>query len=276
MNAKRPIRMGAVIYDPKVTVIWGIIREFFEQQGVRMDVRFYVDYELQVDALVADQIDIAWNSPLAWLDTERRTGGRCRAVAMRDTDRDRVSHIVVRRLDGIEGVPGLRGKVLGTGAKDSPQATLIPLEWLRQQGLEPGTDLTARNFDIGVGLHGDHVGGELEAFHALERGEVDACVMLDLNRDAWEKDGTLDAGRYGVLGTTGRFDHCNFSVLENFSQERQTDFLKALFAMRYDNTKHREMMDLEGLHEWLPGRTSGYAALAGAVLAQRFFSETPL
>ncbi len=33
--------------------------------------------------------------------------------------------------------------------------------------------------------------------------------------------------------------------------------------MRYDNPAHREMMDLEGLKAWLPGRTSGYAALDG-------------
>ncbi|HEX5031766.1 MAG TPA: PhnD/SsuA/transferrin family substrate-binding protein [Candidatus Eisenbacteria bacterium] len=275
MNAVQPIRMGAVIYDPKVTVIWGIIQAFFEQQGVPMMVRFYADYGLQVDALVAGQIDIAWNSPLAWLDVERRTGGRCRAIAMRDTDRDRVSHVVVRREDGLEGVRGLQGKVIGTGAKDSPQATLIPLDWLRGQGL-PEKDYAARHFDIGVGLHGDHVGGELEAFRALTRGEVDASVMLDLNRDGWEKDGTLDPGRHVVLGTTEPFDHCNFSVLESFPQGRQEDFSRALFAMRYDNPKHREMMDLEGLKEWLPGRTSGYAALSRAVETQRFFSEAPL
>lgn len=276
MNAERPIRLGAVIYDPKVTVIWGIIREFFEQQGVPLDVRFYADYDLQVDALVTDQIDIAWNSPLAWLDVVRRTGGRCRAIAMRDTDRDRVSHVVVCRTDGLGNAQSLRGKTLGTGAKDSPQATLIPVEWLRRHGLEAGRDFKVCHFDIGVGLHGDHVGGELEAFHALERGEVDACVMLDLNRAAWEKDGTLDAGGYAVLGTTGRFDHCNFSVLEGFSRESEAQFRRALFAMRYENPKHREMMDLEGLKEWLPGRTSGYTALADAVLAQRFFSEAPL
>src|SRR5690349_5263540 len=104
---RSPIRMGAVIYDPKVTVIWEIIREFFEGEDVPMIVRFYANYDLQVDALVSDQVDIAWNSPLACLDTERRAGGRCRAIAMRDTDRDRVSHIVVRRESGLDSVQGL-------------------------------------------------------------------------------------------------------------------------------------------------------------------------
>ena len=28
----KPVTVGAVLYDPKVSIIWDIIREFFEQQ----------------------------------------------------------------------------------------------------------------------------------------------------------------------------------------------------------------------------------------------------
>jgi ABC-type phosphate/phosphonate transport system substrate-binding protein len=272
MEAPVPIRVGAVIYDPKVTVIWDIIRHFFEEQDVPLALTFYADYDLQVDALLDDRIDIAWNSPLAWLDAQLRSAGRCRAIAMRDTDRDRVTHIV-GRAGGAPGLAAVRGVTLGMGASDSPQATLIPLEWLKGQGLLEGRDFTARRFDVGVGLHGDHVGGELDAFRALERGEVAATVMLDLNFDAWAKDGTLDASRFIVLGTTERFDHCNFTVREEFPREREAEFLRALFAMRYDDPSHREMMDLEGLKEWLPGRTSGYEALEHAIVSSGFFAR---
>ena len=264
-------RIGAVVYDPRVTVIWDIIGRFFQERGEPLALSFYADYDLQVDALIADRIDVAWNSPLAWLDVLRRTNGACRALAMRDTDRDRVSHVLARV--GASGPEYLQGRTLGTGASDSPQATLIPLEWLRAHGLEEGKDFTARRFEIGAGLHGDHVGGELEAFRALERGEVDACVVLDLNRDAWEKDGTLDASRFAPIATTDRFDHCNFSVLAKFSREREEAFLRALFAMSYDEPAHREMMDLEGLKQWLPGRTSGYDLLARAVEHAGWFAR---
>src|SRR5688572_25933674 len=101
----RPLSVGAVLYDPKVSVIWEIISDFFDAQRTPIDITFYTNYELQVDALTRGTIDIAWNSPLAWLDTVRRTGGACRAIAMRDTDRDRVSHIVARR-DGSVKRPG--------------------------------------------------------------------------------------------------------------------------------------------------------------------------
>src|SRR4051794_7394514 len=92
----KPITIAAVLYEPKVSVIWDIIRRFFEENDCLINVIFYTNYTLQIDALLTRHIDIAWNSPLAWLDAQRRSGGTCRAVAMRDTDRDRVSHIVVR------------------------------------------------------------------------------------------------------------------------------------------------------------------------------------
>jgi ABC-type phosphate/phosphonate transport system substrate-binding protein len=268
----RPILVGAVLYDPKVSVIWEIIRDFFEGRGCPIDVVFYTNYELQVQALLGGHLDVAWNSPLAWLDAQRRSGGRCRAIAMRDTDRDRVSHLVVRADSGIGSLPELRGRTVAVGARDSPQATLIPLGLLQRAGLEPGRDFSARRFDVLVGKHGDHVGGELEAFRCLAAGQAHASAMLDLNWAAWTADGTVDGDRYRVLATSDRFDHCVFTVREDFPREAESRWLGALFSMRYDDPKHREMMDLEGLEEWLPGRTSGFGPLTEAVERQGFFT----
>lgn len=268
-----PILVGAVIYDPKVALIWDIIKRFFEAEGCPMDCVFYSNYKLQVDALLAGHIQIAWNSPLAWVDAQRRTGGACRAVAMRDTDRDRVSHIIVRKESDITSAASLRGKTLATGARDSPQATLLPLHLLRQHGLTPGRDFTLRRFDLLVGKHGDHIGGEQEALRSLQQGESDACAVLDLNWERWRADGTADPDRLAVLATTQPFDHCNFTVLDSFPLDDEQRWTRVLFTMNYDNPAHREMMDMEGLKAWLPGRTAGYAALTEAVNQQRFFEE---
>ena len=159
-NPHKPVIVGAVLYDPKVSVIWDIIREFFEENGCLMDVVFYTNYELQNQGLLDGHLDIAWNSPLAWVDALRLSGGTCRAIAMRDTDRDRVSHIIVKNESGIQTIEDLRGKTIAFGAKDSPQARLIPQGLLLRHGLAPDTDYTAKRFDILVGKHGDHIGGE--------------------------------------------------------------------------------------------------------------------
>ena len=268
----KPIVVGAVIYDPKVTVIWKIIGEFFESKKCPIELVYYSTYELQVDGLVKGHLDVAWNSPLAWIDAQRRTGNKCRAIAMRDTDRDRVSHFVVHKARGPAAVADLRGKTVAFGAKDSPQATLIPIEQLRRAGLEAGKDFEVRRFDVKVGLHGDHVGGERDALQCLMRGDAAASVMLDMNWDTWTRDGTINASEYRLLTSTGKFDHCNFTVREDFSAERERRFGAALFSMTYSDPAHREMMDLEGLKAWEPGRTSGYELLTAAVDHQKFFA----
>jgi phosphonate transport system substrate-binding protein len=268
---QKPLSLGAVLYDPKVSVIWDIICRFFEDNGVAMDVVFFTNYERQVDALIGGMIDIGWHSPLAWLDTERRGKGKFSAVAMRDTDRDRRTHFVAKRASGIDALAGLRGKTLGAGAKDSPQATLIPIEVLRRDGLAAGNDYEVKRFDALVGKHGDHVGGELDAFKALSRGEVAISTMLDLNWAAWTQDGTINANEYVTIATTGLFDHCVFAVNRELPADVIQRWNDVLFSMSYANPQHRQMMDMEGLKAWVPGRTSGFELLAGAVEHQRFW-----
>ena len=267
-----PVIVGAVLYDPKVSVIWDIIREFFEENGCPMDVVFYTNYELQNQGLLDGHLDIAWNSPLAWVDALRLSGGTCRAIAMRDTDRDRVSHIIVKNDSGIHSPEDLRGKTVAFGAKDSPQARLIPQGLLLRHGLAPDKDYTAKRFDILVGKHGDHIGGERDALNALKTGEADASCLLDMNWEAWTKDGTVDPADFRILATTDKFDHCVFTVRADFPAEVESRWLEVLHRMRYDNPKHREMMDMEGLKKWEPGRTTGFAALTEACEKLAYFA----
>src|SRR6185503_12187044 len=136
----------------------------------------------------------------------------------------------------------LQGWTIATGASDSPQATLIPLGLLRRAGLSPGHDVNVRRFDVLVGKHGEHVGGELEAFQSLRRGETQASAMLDLNWEGWVRDGTIDPSEFGILAATDRFDHCVFTVREDWDPGAERRWLDALFAMSYDEPTHREMM----------------------------------
>ena len=269
----KSLMVGAVLYDPKVTVIWQIISDFFADRGCPIDVVFYSNYSLQTQAFLDGELDIAWNSPLSWVDAQRQSGGRCRAIAMRDTDRNRVSYIVVKQDSGIDVLEHLRGKTVAVGAEDSPQATLIPLAYFLRQGMRPGDDFQVIQCDVLVGKHGDHVGGELDAFECLKRGDAEASTMLDLNWERWTGDGTISPGEYRILASTEEFDHCVFAVREDFPRDQEEEWLKVLYSMTYDNPDHREMMDMEGLKEWLPGRTTGFGQLDYAVEQLGFFEE---
>ncbi|NUP96248.1 MAG: PhnD/SsuA/transferrin family substrate-binding protein [Planctomycetaceae bacterium] len=260
------IVLGAVAYDPKVVTIWDGFQRFFALHGLEFDYVLYTNYERQVEQHFAGAFDVAWNSPLAWIEAERvarARGRKARAIAMRDTDCDLTSVVLVRQ-EGPKTPADLRGRVIGVGASDSPQATLLPLEHLASLGLEPGRDFEVRRFDVLVGKHGDHVGGERLAAQALVRGEVDAACVIDGNHLAFSADGTLPRGSVRVLAQTGPFDHCNFTVLDGVDEGSVARFRELLFGMRYDDPAVRPLMDLEGLKQWREGRTSGYAALERA------------
>jgi phosphonate transport system substrate-binding protein len=276
MAGSATLVMGAVAYDPKVVTIWDGFRAWLRGQGLAFDYVLYSNYERQVEALLAGRIDAAWNSPLAWVRAARLAaaqGQTVRALVMRDTDQDLTSLVIARRGAAVERLDQLRGKVVGVGAVDSPQATLLPLGLLRAAGLEPGVDVRVRRFDVGVGLHGDHIGGEREAARALMAGEVDAACLIDGNHLLFGREGTLPAGSTRILAQTAPYDHCNMTTGPSAAAAAAGRFGELLLAMSYADATVRPLLDLEGLKAWRPGRTTGYTALAAAVDAAGFYDR---
>src|SRR3984885_3469959 len=96
--------LGAVAYDPKVVTIWDGFKQYFDERGFPFDYILYTTYERQVEAHFSGHIHAAWNSPLAWLQSERLAealGRRAEAICMRDTDRDLTSMVIARNNDAI-------------------------------------------------------------------------------------------------------------------------------------------------------------------------------
>jgi phosphonate transport system substrate-binding protein len=268
--------MGAVAYDPKVVTIWEGFKPWLREQGLAFDFVLYSNYERQVEDLVDGRVHAAWNSPLAWVRTRRAAAARglnARALVMRDTDRDLTSVVVTRAEADIHDVADLRGRRVGTGAVDSPQATLLPLSHLRRLGVDPGRDCDVQRFDVGVGLHGDHVGGEREAAQALMAGAVDAACLIDGNSLLFAHEGTMPAGATRVLTQTPAFDHCNMTVTDAGPAAELERFGELLQSMSYSDPRVRPLLDLEGLKVWKEGRVTGYDALERAVDETGFYDD---
>jgi ABC-type phosphate/phosphonate transport system substrate-binding protein len=275
---KRPdtLVLGAVAYAPKVVTIWEGFKRYFAQHDLRFDYTLYSNYETQVEALLAGECDVAWNSPLAWVRAERlgrARGVQVRAIAMRDTDCDLTSVIVVRADAPITDVDDLRGKMVAVGAVDSPQATLIPLNELRAHGVRPGIDVKVQRHDVLGGKHGDHIGGELDGIRALVAGAADAACLIKGNYAAWLADGTIPMGTTRVLAETPAYDHCNVTVGPAAPEALVARFHALLMAMSYDDPELRPLMELEGLTAWRDGRVDGYRLLETAVDAAAFYDQ---
>ena len=94
------------------------------------------------------------------------------------------------------------------------------------------------------------------------RGEVDACCMIDFNHMMFTADGTFDAGATKILARTEPYDHCIFTTISGIGDDSQLERFNALLLeMSYEDPAVRHLLDLEGLKQWKPGRTSGFGQL---------------
>jgi ABC-type phosphate/phosphonate transport system substrate-binding protein len=270
----RPFTLGAVAYDPKVVTIWEGFADWFARHGFAFDYVLFSGYEAQVEAHLAGSVDVTWDSPLAWVRTRRlaaAAGREARSIAMRDTDQDLTSVVLVRHDSDLRVPSELVGRTVATGAIDSPQATLLPLAHLAREGLEPGVDFDVRRFDVMVTKHGDHIGGERDAATALVAGEVDAACLIDGNQLLFAKDGSIPVDAVRTLTRTAPYDHCTMTVLDGSDGATIDRFVELLLSMSFADPQVRPLLELEGLREWRPGRTHGYDQLEAAVDRLRFY-----
>ncbi len=261
---KATIVLGAVAYDPKVVSIWEGIREFFVAQDAPMDFVLFSNYERQTEFLLAGKIDLAWSTPLAHVRIKAATEGRSLSLGMRDSDRDFRSRLIVREGSGIDSPQKLAGKRLAVGSRDSTQARILPLHFLKREGLDLRAVQQVK-FDTDVGKHGDTGRSELDVLRAVHEGTADAGVVGDLIWILEQAAGRIDAARVRSVWSTPPYDHCMFDALPSADPQKIEAFKRALFAMSWSNPTHRRLLELEGLKEWMPPRETGYDSLRAAL-----------
>lgn len=264
----QPILVGAVAYAPQVVPIWDGMRDYFREVGPAIDYVLFSNYDRQVQALLEKQIDIAWNTNLAWIKVHRRSGGACRALAMRDVDARFTTVLVARADSGITNLAEVRGKRLALGSADSVQAAILPRYCLQQAGVDPDRDCTLLRFDLDVGKHGDTGTSELEVLRALREDQADVGSVAESLWNRRVAEGRIDARQLRPIWTSPAYCHCNFTALAHFPEDRACHWTESLLGMSYDNPRWRGLMDQEGLKRWIRADAAimkGYNILEEAV-----------
>jgi phosphonate transport system substrate-binding protein len=259
--------VGAVAYTANVVPIWEGIRDYFRYSPAPMDFVLFSNYERQVDALLAGQVDIAWNTNVAWVRALRRTGGSARALAMRDTDLTFRTLMIGRKGRGLDGLPSLRGARVALGSRDSGQARILPLHFLSREGIGPD-DVELVLFDSDVGKHGDTGRSDLDALRAVGDGQADVAAVGINTWQALRAAGDAAVADFEVVWESEDYNHCNFTALPVLDEDRAEKWVEHLLAMDWDNREHRRILELEGLREWRRPQLDGYASLMEAMDTQ--------
>ncbi len=262
------ILLGAVAYDAKVLTLWEAMRDHFRAQGVALEFALFSSYERQVEALLGGHLDVAYDDPLAHVRVKRRTEGRSITLAMRDIDRDFTTKILVRRDAGIGALTDLHDRTVAIGSRDSAHARILPLFFLRRAGVEVDR-LKLLPFEHDLGKHGDTPRSEIEVLAALHDGRAHAGAVGSVVWQAEQAAGRVDPHRVETLWTTPAYDHHALDVMPGLPEQKAKDLTRVLFEMRWNNPKHRKLLEVEGHRQWLPGHDEGYAHLVAALDDQR-------
>ena len=271
------IWLGAVAYDPKVVTIWEGMRAYFRDEAkLDIEIVLFLSYEAQVEALVAgnSRIDIAWNTNLAYLQCDTWTEGRCKPLAMRDTDLGWTTKILALTGGAVRSLDDLRGKTLALGSRDSGHAAILPAHFLAQHGMVEGNDYTTLRFDLDVGKHGDTGTSEIDVLKAVLDGRADAGAVGSPFWSGVLEKKLVPEGSVTDIWTSPPYSHCMFTARTGLDGGIEKRFVDALSAMSWENPKHRPVLEAEGLRKWLVADTSGYDSLREAARTQGFFSPT--
>jgi len=277
----RTIWVGAVAYDPKVVTIWeGMRRYFVEEARLPLEVVLFQSYEAQVQALLASpgdpvpRIDIGWNTNLAYLQTDEWSGHRCRPIAMRDTDLGWTTKIVAVSGGPLATLSDLRDRTLALGSRDSGHAAILPVHFLERQGLAEGQDYQTLRFNSDLGKHGDTGRSEADVIRAVLDGRADAGAIGSPFWKAVHSERLVPDGALREIWTSPPYNHCMFTARPDLDQAIERRFADALSKMSYDNPSHREVLDAEGLRQWVVPHLDGYDSLREASAQQGFFRRT--
>jgi ABC-type phosphate/phosphonate transport system substrate-binding protein len=265
----KELLLGAVAYDPKVVTIWEGMRQYFRDDAkIPLEVVLFLNYEAQARAVVSSKIDIAWNTNLAYVQSEAWSEKRCAPIAMRDTDLGWKSVLVALAGGAIRSIDDVRGKTVALGSRDSGHAAILPVHFLAERGLVEGRDYAALRFNVDVGKHGDTGTSEVDALKSVLQGKADAAFVGSPFWDGVADKKLVPAGAVAAVWSSAAYTHCVFTARPGLEAESREAFAKALFAMSYEDPKHRLVLDAEGLKKWIPVQ-DGYESLRAACRAQK-------
>jgi phosphonate transport system substrate-binding protein len=271
----RSIWVGAVAYDPKVVTIWeGMRRYFVEEAKLPVEIVLFQSYGAQVSALLArpadgiPQIDIGWNTNLAYVQSELRSANACRPIAMRDTDIGWMTKIVAATGGPVAALADLRGRTLALGSRDSGHAAILPVHFMQLEGLQADKDYKTLRFNTDVGKHGDTGTSETEVLRAVLDGRADAGAIGSPFWRTVQEERLVPAGALTEVWTSPPFNHCMFTARPNLDLSLQRAFAEALSGMDFDDPVHRPVLEAEGLRKWMLPQLDGYQSLREAFVQQ--------
>ena len=259
------IRLGAT-GSPAHLDLCRALETVFRRQGIEFDWVLYSGYDEMVDAFVRGEINLAWNGPLSHVKMRRALPDGAPVLALRDVDVGFTTRFITRADSAIDTVEDLPGTRFAFAARDSVEAGLLPVYFLKQLGINPSRQLGAADFyDQREAVHtSDQVDVALQVLnHNYDAGAISARAMETLS----DRHG-IDLSRLRVFWSSPGYSHCCFTARPELDAGEASQVTAALVSVDDADAAGRAVLKAEACDRLVPGIQDGWDLVEAAALAE--------
>ncbi len=235
-----------------------LIRYLSARTGLPCELVIPASYADLVRDFLAGRLELAWFGGVTFVQASAR--GDALPLVMRDIDREFHSYILVRPESPAKSLADLRGTRFAFGPRLSTSGTLMPVYFMRKEGIDPETWFGS------VG----HAAGHDEAAYQVRDGQVDAGAANAQIVDAMLTDGRLTPADIRILLRTPPYADYVWAIRADIAGETRETIRGAFLSLSTDDPMQTEILDRLGAGFFLPALSSDFLHLRNIVDAMDY------
>lgn len=252
------LRLGGAAHPLYIDVFRGL-QVLFRRQGIDLDWVLYSDWDALVDAFVRREVDLAWNGPLAYVKIKKALNNSCQNLAMRDVDRNFITHFITQPGSNIAMVTDLQGKAFAFGSRGSIQAGVLAYHFLREAGIDPKEDLA--RFSFHDQRQPSDLDDERDVIERVQKGEYDAGAVCQFTLGTLKEQGLITDESIRVFWSSPGYSHCCFTAHSDLDPELSRKVTAAFVSIDASNPAGKVVLEGEDCKGFVPGVSEGWETL---------------
>lgn len=221
------------------------------ETGARIELTVPSNYAAVVEAMVADQVDIAYLGGFTFVQAAQRAGAQ--PLVQRERDRNFHSVFITPSDSGINDLQDLTGRRFAFGDVNSTSGHLMPEYFMRQNNVDP--NVIANAF---------YSGGHDATALAVANKKVDAGALDETVFEKMTKEGKLDPGKVKVFYTTPPYFDYVWAARKGLDPQLAEKFSNAFLKLSHNDATHKQLLDLLLATKYLRANDSDYDKLRQA------------
>jgi phosphonate transport system substrate-binding protein len=222
-----------------------------KETGAKIELTVPTNYAAAVEAIVSDQVDIAYLGGFTYVQASKRAG--VLPLVQRDRDQNFHSLFITQADSNISNLTDLKGHTFAFGDVNSTSGHLMPEYFMRESKVDP--DVIARAI---------YSGGHDATALAVVNKKVDAGALDEAVYQRMVKDGKIDPSKVKVFYTTPPFYDYIWVARKGLDQKLAEGFATAFLKLNANDPTHKPVLDLLSATKYVRATDNSYDKLRQA------------